>query len=234
MARQLGYKSITGLVDQVPSNSGELSDGIAHCAQCGRVIDGCYAMVNSEIACVSCVAVGGDPGRRTGSPIAPRPSLSGANVAGAITPGESTGFVQALLFGTGAAVLGLVLFATFTIVTHLYLGYVALAVGWLVGKAMMQGSGGVGGPRYQIAAVMLTYAAISLASIAIQISEAASGGSAINWASMGVPMLFDGIISPFLELRRGTFGIIGLVILFVGLRVAFQITREKQPKALPH
>jgi hypothetical protein len=131
----------------------------------------------------------------------------------------------------GAALAGLVFYASFTIITHLYLGYVALAVGWMVGKAMMQGSGGVGGPRYQIAAVVLTYTAISLASIPIQISEALNQGYAIDWGTMAGPLLVGGIISPFLKLAQGAYGIIGLVILFVGLRVAFRLTREKPNKA---
>jgi hypothetical protein len=113
----------------------------------------------------------------------------------------------------------------------MYLGYVALAVGFMVGKAMMLGSGGVGGPRYQFAAVVLTYAAISLASIPIEISEALNQGYAVNWGTMAVPLLVAGIISPFLKLALGAYGIIGLVILFVGLRVAFRLTREKPNKA---
>ena len=63
-----------------------------------------------------------------------------------------------------------VLYAGFTIVTGLYIGYVSLAVGWLVGKAIMLGSKGIGGRRYQIAAVVLTYAAVSLAAVPIAIS----------------------------------------------------------------
>ena len=57
-------------------------------------------------------------------------------------------YVQGMLFGIGAAILGMALYAGFTIVTGFYIGYVSLAVGWLVGKAMMLGSKGVGGRRY--------------------------------------------------------------------------------------
>ena len=61
-------------------------------------------------------------------------------------------------------------YAGFTIVSGFYIGYVSLAVGWLVGKAIMLGSKGMGGRRYQIAAVVLTYAAVSLAAVPIAIS----------------------------------------------------------------
>jgi len=79
-------------------------------------------------------------------------------------------YVRGMLFGIGAAILGMALYAGFTIVTGFYIGYVSLAVGWLVGKAMMLGSKGVGGRRYQIAAVILTYAAVSIAAIPIALS----------------------------------------------------------------
>lgn len=78
-------------------------------------------------------------------------------------------FVRGLLFGMVGALLGLVLYAGFTILTGIEIGFVSLAVGFIVGKAIIVGSGGMGGRRYQIAAVLLTYAAVSLASIPIAI-----------------------------------------------------------------
>jgi hypothetical protein len=81
-------------------------------------------------------------------------------------------FARGLLFGIGAAILGLVLYAAFTIMTGLLVGYVSLAVGWMIGKAMMKGSNGIGGRRYQIAAVLLTYVAVSMAAVPIAIHYA--------------------------------------------------------------
>lgn len=78
-------------------------------------------------------------------------------------------FVRALVFGFGGYAIGLVLYAGFVIATGISIGYIALAVGWIVGKAMILGSGGVGGRRYQIVAVLLTYAAVSMAFIPIAI-----------------------------------------------------------------
>jgi hypothetical protein len=138
-------------------------------------------------------------------------------------------FVQSLIFGAGAAIVGLIFYATFTIVTHFYIGYVAVAVGWMVGKAMMTGSKGVGGSRYQVAAVALTYAAISLASVPILIARVLQGGAAnVDWASMLGRLVVWGIASPFLELQQGVSGIIGLVILFVGLRIAYRMTKARR------
>ena len=87
------------------------------------------------------------------------------------TPQDShAAFVRALLFGLGGFAIGLALYAGFVIATGISIGYLALAVGWIVGKAMMVGSGGVGGRRYQVAAVLFTYAAVSMAFIPIALS----------------------------------------------------------------
>src|ERR1700742_2476965 len=80
-------------------------------------------------------------------------------------------FVRGLMFGIGGAILGIILYAGFGIVTGLMLGYISLAVGWIVGKAIKKGTNGIGGRRYQIAAVLLTYSAVSLSAIPIGISE---------------------------------------------------------------
>lgn len=78
-------------------------------------------------------------------------------------------FVRAILYGLVALPSGLVIYAAFAIATGITIGYLALAVGFIVGKAMMIGSKGVGGRRYQVAAVLLTYAAVSMASVPIAI-----------------------------------------------------------------
>jgi hypothetical protein len=162
------------------------------------------------------------------------------------------GYVRGLLFGIGAAIVGMIFYAGFTIVTGIYIGYVSLAVGWLVGKAIMLGSKGIGGRRYQIAAVVLTYAAVSLAAIPIAISyyvKATPDSQSVQLkqerpstnAANGQPeqtqskpnpgrgrlllgLLALGLASPFLELQDPFHGIIGLVILMVGIRIAWQIT----------
>ena len=40
-------------------------------------------------------------------------------------------------------------------------------------------------------------------------------------------LLFAGIASPFMELQDPVHGALGLIILFVGLRIAWQLTAEK-------
>jgi hypothetical protein len=83
-------------------------------------------------------------------------------------PKDSRGaFIRALFFGAGGALLGLALYATFEIATGWIIGYVSLAVGYIVAKAMMMGSEGIGGRRYQITAAVLTYVAVSLAAVPV-------------------------------------------------------------------
>ena len=123
--------------------------GSDRCSACQQPISGQYFRVNGQMACSTC-----------------------AEQARASVPRDShAAFVRGVLFGVGAAIVGLVLYATVGIVTGLMIGYVSLAVGYLVGKAMMKGSGGLGGRRYQVTAALLTYAAVSLAAIPIGISQ---------------------------------------------------------------
>jgi hypothetical protein len=168
-------------------------------------------------------------------------------------PADShAGYVRGMIFGVGAAIVGMAGYAGFTILTGLYIGYVSLAVGWLVGRAIMLGSKGIGGRRYQIAAVILTYAAVSLAAVPIAISyqlkakshsesvqpqqqqsateaensqpEQAQPKPKLSFGAAILQLLVIGLASPFLELQDPVHGIIGLVILMVGIRIAWQIT----------
>jgi len=179
-------------------------------------------------------------------------------------------FIRGLLLGMVAALIGMVLYATFEIMSGIIIGYMSLGVGFLVGKAIMMGSKGVGGRRYQIAAALLTYAAVSLAAIPVLISQihkektehqqvemkqqpAPDQQSASQQdqptaqqpatqaqppqqakqepakPKMGVgaiigALLLWGMASPFLELQDLIPGLIGLLILSVGIRIAWKIT----------
>jgi hypothetical protein len=205
------------------------SSGGDRCVSCNQPLTARYYRVNTRMACESCVQ---ELERR-------QPADSHA------------GYVRGLLFGAGAAIVGMAGYAGFTILTGLYIGYVSLGVGWLVGKAIMLGSKGIGGRRYHIAAVILTYAAVSLAAIPIAISyhlKAKSQTEAVqpqqqqstdsqngqadqtqqkpklSFGSAILQLLVIGLASPFLELQDPLHGIIGLVILMVGIRIAWRIT----------
>src|SRR5579859_3140606 len=119
--------------------------GTERCRICSNLVSGEYYRINGQMACATC---------------------GGQATAGQPTDSHAA-FLRGLLLGIGAALLGLILYATVTISTGWSIGYVALGVGWLVAKAITKGSNGLGGRRYQITAVLLTYAAISMAAIPI-------------------------------------------------------------------
>ena len=116
------------------------------------------------------------------------------------------------------------LYSGFVIVTNIVIGYVSLAVGFIVAKAMLIGSKGIGGRQYQITAALLTYCAVSLSIIPIVIYEMHIPLSAIPLGKL----IQIGLASPFLELKSDAFrGLIRLVILFVGISIAWRMTAAK-------
>jgi hypothetical protein len=214
------------------------SPGSDQCRFCRQPIAGSYYRLNGAMACRSC-----------------------AEKAQSELPREShADYVRALMYGIGAAIAGLILYATFEIMTGIIIGYISLAVGWMVGKAMIKGSNGHGGRHYQITAALLTYAAVSLAAIPIWIHYAGehrhaqrasqqhqlsdenrqseNSAAALSEAPAKPPtdrteallkLAFLGLASPFLELADPLHGAIGLFILFIGIRIAWQTTRETRP-----
>jgi hypothetical protein len=235
------------------------------CAQCKQPVAGLYYRVNGAMTCPACAV----------------------QARADIPKGTHAAFMRALLFGGGGALLGLILYSAFGIITGLVIGYLSLAVGYIVGKAMMMGSRGIGGRRYQIAAVLLTYAAVSLSAIPIGISafvkqkreegehkRAAAAqqrrkledeqkqfdqefGTEVRApvpapsqdpppaattpaphrqrpslaAALGYFALI-GLASPFLEFQEPVQGLIGLIILLVGIRIAWRLTAAKEPEII--
>lgn len=235
------------IVPQFETAEFQSKPGANACSVCNQPISGSYYRINGRMVCSACTE------RRKNS----------------VPKDSHAAFTRALAFGAGAAIAGLVLYAVVGITTGLMIGYVSLAVGWMVGKAMMKGSGGLGGRRHQIAAVLFTYAAVSVAAVPIAISEfakqkrsqsqqqfaspssndsaAQTNGQEANAGSSGASqsrassqphgaasavgvLLLLGLASPFVELASDPVqGVIGLVILLVGVRIAWQITRGRPP-----
>lgn len=222
--------------------------GAEACKACKQPLTGRYFRINGAQACEHCTE----------------------QLKAQLPKDTHSAFVRGLLFGIGGAVLGLILYSAFGIITGIVIGYASLAVGFIVGKAMRFGSGGIGGRRYQVAAALFTYAAVSMSAIPMSISQAikdkkiqtapaiskpappspstsapqsnvpAQSADAANTSStpasadpqsskmsLGVALVglaLLGLASPFLELASPVSGLIGLVILFVGIRIAWQLT----------
>ena len=171
-------------------------------------------------------------------------------------------FGRAVLFGIGGAIAGLILYSTVGIVTGYSIGFVSLAVGWLVGKSMLLGSKNRTGRRYQIVAALLTYAAVSVSAVPIGLYHLIKNPDAINAsadATAATPtpnstdkvaaepatettddesegsiagaigyLLLLGLISPFLELQEMPSGLIGLIILAVGIQIAWKMLASQE------
>ena len=237
--------------DSTPSSPGSVpqfataeysSTGKEVCKSCNQPISGSYYRVNGSLACSNCAS----------------------QLKSNLPVDTHSAFVRGILFGIGGAILGMILYSAFGIITGLIIGYLSLAVGWLVGKAIRAGSGGIGGRRYQIAAVVLTYFAVSMSAIPMGIYQAVKEsrekkshlvtsppspslpGTSIaphnpppqpepspKKPAMGlgaalVGLLFLGLASPFLALENPLGGVIGIVILLVGIRIAWRLTAAPQ------
>lgn len=206
------------------------------CAACQQPLTAQYYRVNGKMACPACTQ----------------------RLQRTLPQDSHAAYVRGILFGIVAAIIGMICYAGFTIITGFYIGYVALAVGWLVAKAIMLGSKGIGGRRYQILAVILTYAAVSLAAVPIVISayskakdristvqkqktSAAEDQAAVPEQAPDTPkpaqisrtaalgqFILIGLASPFLKLQDPGHGVIGLIILFVGIRIAWKMTQNSR------
>jgi hypothetical protein len=184
-----------------------------------------YGSAPAQTCKICGVSISGPSYRVNGSPVC---SACADRVRQGAPSQADSAYPRALLLGVLGAIVGLALYAGFTILTHIVIGYVSLAVGFIVAKAMLMGSGGVGGRKYQITAAVLTYAAVSLASIPIALSFSHLPVDAIPLSRL----IQLGLLSPFLELQADTFqGLIGLVILYVGINIAWKLTRGK-PQAV--
>ena len=210
------------------------------CQFCQQLIAGQYYRANGAMACPACAE----------------------KMRGAVAVDRHAAYVRAVAYGIGAGVVGLIGYALISILLQGWvISYMSLAVGWIVGTAMMKGSNGAGGRRYQIAAALLTYAAVSMAAIPIWIHfaderksqrqaqqqkledeqrqfEKESGQqteperaaprtqvSAVDAVAWLGRMALLGLASPFIQLANSPgWGAMGLLILFIGIRIAWRIT----------
>src|SRR6266700_767233 len=101
---------------------------LERCHICNKITFENYYSVNKRTACPKCAGEA-----REGLPSDSRAA-----------------FARGLALGLVAAALGLMLYASFTIVTNIHIGFIALVIAVIVPIAILKGSNGIGGPRYQI------------------------------------------------------------------------------------
>jgi len=177
------------------------------CQFCSSLFAGQYFLVGGQAACSNCAADA---------------KLGQAK-------DNHTAYMASVLLGSGAAVVGLILYSGFTIVTHFYYG--AFAVGWMIGAAMIFGSKGIGGLRYQVTGALLTYLAVAMSAVPIWLAEqSAYAGSAVDAARETSPLLLIpmGVVSPlFLLAANPIRGIIRLVVIFLAMGIAWKQTHAR-------
>ena len=134
-------------------------------------------------------------------------------------------FLRAVAFGLVGAVAGALIYGAFVGLTGISIGYLAILVAYLVAKAMTIGSHERGGRKYQITALVLTYLAVAAAHSLIFWWEAHKAQTvALNLYNLTL-LAKLGLIFPVRQLENSpASGILGLIILFVGLRAAWRMT----------
>jgi hypothetical protein len=202
------------------------------CHICNRSILENYYYVNNQAACSKCAGEA-----REGQP-----------------SDSKAAFARGLYLGLAAAMLGLALYAAFTIVTNIHIGYMALVIALIVPTAILKGSNGIGGTRYQIAAVLLTYFAISVSAVPVKVVHAfqhqthkvaaqrfvaPAGDQGLTQTQGDLPsaetrlqravvrLAVLGLASPFLAIHDPLHGLVELLILIAGLRIAFQLAAAR-------
>jgi hypothetical protein len=167
-------------------------------------------------------------------------------------------FGKSVLYGLGAALAGSALYGIVLLSTGAEFALLSILVGIMVGKAMMHGSGGRGGRKLQIVAVLLTYFGITagyIPSIVKGLSNKQSRkeiagqtlrrapdraaptplqkpipfGRAIAGLLLALGFVIGfALVMPFSMLTQGFSGIFGIAIIFFGLQRAWHKTRGGQ------
>lgn len=218
-------------MDSLQFQKAEFEDTRPKCAGCRNPLEGSYFQLAGANICGSCAEA-----------VRTRQARPGGRA-----------LRRGFYYGFGAALGCAVVYSIVMLATGLSMAILSLAVGYIVGKAIRKGTGGLGGRRCQVMAVALTYFAITISYaplIARGIAEAdkhqtperkqaqekvhAQLGHApapVVVAAGLAAMTAICLGAPLLELSGGVSGIIGLVIILVGLAQAWKMT-ARDPRLL--
>ena len=194
-----------GQADALQFDRAELptSGGLA-CRACKTPIGGDYFTANGVVICPRCKAAI-ERDRRS-----------------VFTPAR---FLKASVFGTGAAIAGAVLWSVVRTVWRYEGALVAIAVGFLIGRAVRAGSDNRGGWPFQVVALILTYVCIAL-SLLPEIQRALSthdatvdSGAVTYWFVMAYMLVRAPIAVAFSSL-------IGALIYGFAFYEAWKLTRQ--------
>ena len=122
----------------------------ATCQACRRAIPDQYYQVNGAVLCESCST-----------------QIKNLMTGGATFPRV----LKASFYGLGASFVGFLIYFGILKLTGLEVGLISILVGYMVGAAVKNGSGGRGGPLFQAIAVSCTYLAIAASYSALFIPQ---------------------------------------------------------------
>jgi hypothetical protein len=135
-------------------------------------------------------------------------------------------FPRSLGYGLTGAIIGSLIYAVVGL--WIQIGFISILVGGMVGKGMMNGSRGVGGKRYQVTAVLLTYLSVSLALFMDQLWYEAQHGTDVaadvahHIVIVTITILLGPVAEPFFHLGSG---LLDLLIMFFGMQAAWRIAK---------
>ena len=130
---------------------------------CASPIESSYFQLSGQTVCPECAdKVGAKLGRPANSVV-----------------------LRGFLYGAGAALGCSVCYAIITMVTGMELAIAAIAVGYLIGRAVRIGTNGLGGRRCQIIAVVLTYLSITTSYLPLLMKGAGEQSEAKGAAKAG-------------------------------------------------
>ena len=150
------------------------------------------------------------------------PRVIEGEVVGVPVRASSAAFPLAIVYGLVAAIAGSI---GYGLVASLgvMISIVTIGIGWLVARAMMTATGGIGARPYQIAACLLTYFASTVGELLHPLWIAHGRGMPLS-AMLNSTVIQYFLIGPFLELTSSPFnGALGLIIIFIGLRTAWRL-----------
>ncbi|MDI1445588.1 hypothetical protein [Polyangium sp. 6x1] len=141
-----------------------------------------------------------------------------------------TAFGKAFLQAGAVAVgLGLV-YALFVHLTQIQLALATIGIGVLVGRTVQRVTRGFGSTRHQVLAVVLTYIASAMGYLPVIVAamkqdDGEPGAGALLSVLRFVFISALTLAAPILDVTSGLSGVLGALIIFFGLRTAWQSSR---------
>jgi hypothetical protein len=137
------------------------------CANCKTPITSVYHKLNQHVLCSNCrQAIERKMNNRTSEHVA-----------------------RAVFFGLGGAILGAVLNFGVIALIGWNVSLFAIAVGYIVGRAVLKGSGNIGGVLYQYIAVVFTYVALDAIYAVALLEKGGYEGATLAAALVAAPIL---------------------------------------------